>query len=229
MFCITMFPESMVCVQRCCHDKVAACQLQNYHISIFVLGCCHWYLDSELWSELTFRYVGMISRSYHDGEHYNSVRRLDDFGIGPAQPITIEVRLLRQLLCEYLNSKAWGDCQVSLKKISPVRTSMNLAKVPETSFCKHCEGQWVLLAMTIGGGVKRTWMGIRVDYKVTSCLGLKADATPTTEPPPPKDKVDDTYADTGESPLQAVMEVTGNTNVDQVQEVSLWFHFINCS
>jgi hypothetical protein len=29
--------------------------------------------------------------------------------------------------------------------------------------------------------------------------------------------------------LQAVMEVTGNTNVDQVQEVSLWFHFINCS
>jgi len=64
-------------------------------------------------------------------------------------------------------------------------------------------------------------MGIKVDYKVTSCLGLKADATPTTEPPPPKDKVDDTYADSGESPLQAVMEVTGNTNVDQVQEVSL--------
>ncbi len=54
-------------------------------------------------------------------------------------------------------------------------------------------------------------------------MGLKADATPTTEPPPPKDKVDDTYADTGESPLQAVMEVTGNTNVDQVQEVSLCF------
>jgi hypothetical protein len=33
--------------------------------------------------------------------------------------------------------------------------------------------------------------------------------------------VDGTYADTGESILQAVMEVTGNTNVDQVQEVSL--------
>jgi len=65
-------------------------------------------------------------------------------------------------------------------------------------------------------------MGIRVDYKVTSCLGLKADATPTTEPPPqPKDKVDETYADTGESPLQAAMEVTGNTNVDQVQDLSL--------
>jgi hypothetical protein len=52
-------------------------------------------------------------------------------------------------------------------------------------------------------------------------LGFKADATLTTERPPPKDKVDGTYADTGESPLQAVMEVTGNTNVDQVQEVSL--------
>jgi hypothetical protein len=50
--------------------------------------------------------MGMIGRSYHDGEHYNSVHRLDDFGIGPAQPITIEVRLLRQLLWEYLNSKA---------------------------------------------------------------------------------------------------------------------------
>jgi len=33
--------------------------------------------------------MGMIGRSYHDGEHYNSVHRLDDFGIGPAQPITI--------------------------------------------------------------------------------------------------------------------------------------------
>jgi len=65
-------------------------------------------------------------------------------------------------------------------------------------------------------------MGIRVDYKVTSCLGLKADATPTTASHHhQKDKVDGTYADTEESPLQAVMEVTGNTNVDQVQEVSL--------
>ncbi len=45
---------------------------------------------------------------------------------------------------------------MSLKKISPVCTSMNLAKVPETSFSKHCEGQWVLLAMTTGGAVKRT-------------------------------------------------------------------------
>jgi len=45
---------------------------------------------------------------------------------------------------------------VSLKKISPVCTFMSLAKVPATSFSKHCEGQWVLLAMTIGGAVKRT-------------------------------------------------------------------------
>jgi hypothetical protein len=51
-------------------------------------------------------------------------------------------------------------------------------------------------------------------------ITIEADATPNTEPPPPEDKVDGTYADTGESPLQAVMEVTGNTNVDQVQEVS---------
>jgi len=47
-FYIIMFPELMVCVQRCCDDKVTACQFQNYLISIFVLGCCHWYLDSEL-------------------------------------------------------------------------------------------------------------------------------------------------------------------------------------
>jgi hypothetical protein len=31
-------------------------------------------------------------RSYHDGEHYNSVRRQDDPGDGPAKPIIIEVR-----------------------------------------------------------------------------------------------------------------------------------------
>lgn len=30
-------------------------------------------------------------RSYHDGEHYNSVRRQDDSGLGPAVPFTIEV------------------------------------------------------------------------------------------------------------------------------------------
>lgn len=33
-------------------------------------------------------------RSYHDGEHYNSVRRQDDIGLGPAKPIIIEVMLI---------------------------------------------------------------------------------------------------------------------------------------
>jgi len=33
---------------------------------------------------------------------------------------------------------------------------MSLAKVLATSFSKHGEGQWVLLATTIGGAVKRT-------------------------------------------------------------------------
>jgi hypothetical protein len=32
-------------------------------------------------------------RSYHDGEHYNSVRRQDDIGLGPAKSIIIEVML----------------------------------------------------------------------------------------------------------------------------------------
>ncbi|CAM6046253.1 unnamed protein product, partial [Sphagnum compactum] len=109
--------------------------------------CIH-QLMTPRWQILNFESADActLHLSYHDGEHYNSVRRLDNFGIGPAQPITIEVSLLRQLLY----------------------------------------------------------------------------ATPTTEPPPPKDKVDGTYADTGESPLQAVMEGTGNTNVDEVQEVLRW-------
>lgn len=33
-------------------------------------------------------------RSYHDGEHYNSVRRQDDIGLGTAKPIIIEVMLI---------------------------------------------------------------------------------------------------------------------------------------
>ncbi|CAK9269407.1 unnamed protein product [Sphagnum jensenii] len=114
------------------HMELQATSLVTHH------NICIHQLMTPRWQILNFESADActLHLSYHDGEHYNSVRRLDDFGIGPAQPITIE-----------------------------------------------------------------------------------ADATPTTEPPPPKDKVDDTYADTGESPLQAVMEVTGNTNVDQVQEV----------
>jgi OTU domain-containing protein 3 len=43
-------------------------------------------------------YFGMIySRSYHDGEHYNSVRLKDDPGDGPARSIVIQV-LIRILI-----------------------------------------------------------------------------------------------------------------------------------
>lgn len=43
-----------------------------------------------------------FSRSYHDGEHYNSVRLANDPGDGPARPILIKVfyqNPVAQLLC----------------------------------------------------------------------------------------------------------------------------------
>jgi hypothetical protein len=33
----------------------------------------------------------LLSRSYHNGEHYNSIRRIDDSGDGPAKVIKLEV------------------------------------------------------------------------------------------------------------------------------------------
>ena len=33
----------------------------------------------------------LFGRSYHDGEHYNSIRRIDDTGDGPAKTIELEV------------------------------------------------------------------------------------------------------------------------------------------
>lgn len=37
-----------------------------------------------------------IHLSYHNGEHYNSIRRIDDNGEGPAKPIMLEDRVERQ-------------------------------------------------------------------------------------------------------------------------------------
>lgn len=36
----------------------------------------------------------VFSRSYHDGEHYNSVRLKDDPFDGPARPIVIKVVII---------------------------------------------------------------------------------------------------------------------------------------
>ncbi|KAH9554445.1 hypothetical protein CY35_08G064700 [Sphagnum magellanicum] len=60
-----------------------------------VTGCniCIHQLKTPRWHIRNFESADActLHLSYHDGEHYNSVRRLDDDGGGRAKPITIEV------------------------------------------------------------------------------------------------------------------------------------------
>lgn len=51
-----------------------------------------WWLN-----ELTKMDEVLGGRSYHDGEHYNSVRRQNDIGLGPAKPIIIEVMIQHEV------------------------------------------------------------------------------------------------------------------------------------
>lgn len=53
--------------------------------------CIHWY-QAPRWNVRNFNDAGVptLHLSYHDGEHYNSVRLQGDTGTGPAAPICIE-------------------------------------------------------------------------------------------------------------------------------------------
>ena len=50
-----------------------------------------------------------IHISYHDGEHYNSVRMASDTGSGPPQPI-----VLRERAASAKDWSAFGDAEVEL-------------------------------------------------------------------------------------------------------------------
>ena len=53
-----------------------------------------------------------IHVSYHDGEHYNSVRRADDHTSGPPLPIAIAERLPTS--AEKAAARSWGPAQEEL-------------------------------------------------------------------------------------------------------------------
>lgn len=54
-------------------------------------------------------YIGLY-RSYHDGEHYNSVRLVNDACDGPARPIIIKVKALQSLDAIHLNLAVLFPC-----------------------------------------------------------------------------------------------------------------------
>ncbi|KAL3526797.1 hypothetical protein ACH5RR_011453 [Cinchona calisaya] len=72
------------------HMELQAASLVNHsNICIHRNNSPRWYIQN-----FDNREVRMIHLSYHDGEHYNSVRSKDDICAGPARPIIIKQHLV---------------------------------------------------------------------------------------------------------------------------------------
>ncbi|KAH8954230.1 hypothetical protein BDL97_08G068900 [Sphagnum fallax] len=105
-----------------------------------VTGCniCIHQLKTPRWHIRNFESADActLHLSYHDGEHYNSVRRLDDDGGGRAKPITIEV--LHDVhgdtdaAIEFLIAE-----QASVGDVSPACSCERIAHSPEGSGETH--------------------------------------------------------------------------------------------
>ena len=114
----------------------------------------------------------MIHLSYHDGEHYNSVREASDFGRGPPREQSLGTRTASGADAAQLR-KSWGLKEVQLVKqgtgcddTGPVEWALSCAEgqVDEVRFALILEGTTCLLC----------WPGIFLPEPV--CLGGIADS-----------------------------------------------------